>query len=208
MSLNQGIVGIQNNGDNTTPITQQFDQQGAGLVTELHGRFYQQAVRGNIFSASIQAVATTTVGLATTYTGLCISNPITSTVNAAINIVSVMQSVLQATQVEAYAIAVGFNASTNVTHTAALTTRSNKIGSGLVSQVLADTSATLPTAPFYHTFIHDTATATANGTGAVVDLGGSIILTPGAYALWVTPAQASVAGLWFSFQWEEVPLIR
>ena len=45
-----------------------------------------------------------------------------------------------------------------------------------------------------------------NGTGTVIDLEGSIILPPGGYACWVTPAQASVAGMWFSFNWIEVPI--
>lgn len=54
--------------------------------------------------------------------------------------------------------------------------------------------------------MQNTAAATTNGPGSVVDLEGSVILIPGAYALWVTPGQASVAGMWFSFQWEEVPI--
>jgi hypothetical protein len=175
-----------------------------GVVSEFHGRYYQTTKDGNEFSASIQAVATTSVGLSTTYTGLVISNPITSAIDMVVNKVSIMQSVIQATQVEAFAIAVGFNAATNVTHSAALTTRSNLIGSGFTSVGLADTSATLPTAPFYHTFVTNTGTAIADSTGAmVVDLEGSIILPPGGYAMWVTPAQASVAGMWFSFSWEE-----
>lgn len=206
MSLNQGIVGTARYLDGTTPQTQRFGQQGDAMVSELHGRYYEQAVRGNIFNGATQALVTTTVGLATTYTGLVLSNPISAAVNLVINKASMMQSVLQATQVEAYAIAVGFNAATNVTHTTPVTTRSNKIGSGLVSVGLCDVSATLPTAPFYHTFVTNTGTATADSTGIqVVDLEGSVVLIPGAYALWVTPAQASVAGLWFSFQWEEVP---
>lgn len=208
MALSQGIVGVQNNSDGATPITQRFGQQGEGMVSELHGRYYEQTVRGNMFSASIQSVATTTVGLATTYTGLVVSNPITSAVNLVMNKASMMQSVIQSVQIEAYAIAAGFNSATNVTHTAALTVRSNKIGSGLVSVGLADTSATLPTAPFYHTFVNQTASATTQSAAGVIDFEGSLILPPGGYALWVTPAQASVAGLWFSFQWEEVPVLR
>lgn len=207
MAIAQGLVGVARYFDSATPVSQRFGQQGEAMVSELHGRYYEQTVRGNMFSASIQAVATTTVGLATTYTGLVISNPITSAVNAVLNKASVMQSVIQSVQIEAYAIAVGFNSATNVTHTAALTTRSNKIGSGLTSVVLADTSATLPTAPFYHTFVTQTASATSQSSTAVIDLEGSVVLIPGAYALWVTPAQASVAGLWFSFSWEEVPVV-
>lgn len=199
------LTGPQNASD-STQIKARGGRQGEQLISELHGRYYEQTFRGNMFSASIQAVATSTAGLALTYTGLVISNPVTSTVNAVINKVSVMQSVIQSAQPEAYAIAVGFNGTTNVTHSAALATRSNLVGSGKTSVVLADTSAVLPTAPFYHTFVHNTGTATANGTGSVIDLEGSVILIPGAYALWVSPAQASVAGLWFSFSWEEVPV--
>jgi hypothetical protein len=174
-----------------------------GVVSEFHGRYYQTTKDGNGFSASIQAVATTSVGLNTTYTGLCISNPITSAIDMVVNKVSIMQSVIQATQVEAFAIAVGYNATTNVTHSAALATRSNLIGSGLTSVGLADTSATLPTAPFYHTFIANTASATTETSVGTFDMEGSIILPPGGYAMFVTPAQASVAGMWFSFSWEE-----
>lgn len=204
MALEQMVVGPQQNPISAQPVIARAGCQGDTIVSELHGRYYEQTFRGNMFSASVQAVATTTVGLATTYTGLVISNPVTSSINMILNKVSLMQSVIQSTQVEAFAIAVGFNATTNVTHTTPLTTRSNKIGSGLVSVGLADISATLPTAPFYHTFVSNTATATQNSAGALVDdLEGSIILPPGGYALWVTPAQASVAGMWFSFNWEE-----
>lgn len=176
------------------------------IVQQLHGNYHEQAYRKNVFSTATQAVATTTVGLATTYTGLVISNPITSSIIMSINKASLMQSVIQATQPEAYAIAVGFNLTTNVTHTTPATVRNNYIGSSVVGQGLADTSATLPTAPTYYMFAQNTASATVLGPGSVIDLEGGLLLPPGAYAAWVTPAQASVAGLWFSWQWEEIPL--
>ena len=163
--------------------------------------------RGDRYYAATQALVTTTVGLATTYTGLGVSNPITSSVNLVLGICSLMQSVIQAVQPEAYAIAVGYNSATNVTHTTPVTPRNSMVGSARTPIALADVAATLPTAPFYHTFVHNTGAATVNGTGAVIDLNGTIVLRPGAYALWVTPAQASVAGLWFSFTWEEKPAV-
>lgn len=193
-------------GQGTTLPVRSGGQGGDVIVSELHGAYYEQCYRGNVFNASLQAVGTTTVGLATTYTGLVISNPITSTVNMVLLQGSVMQSVIQSVQIEAFAIAVGNNSTTNVTHTAALTPRQSLVGGTATPQGLADTSATLPTAPFYHTFVSQTSTATADGNAAFIDLKGSIILRPGAYALWVTPAQASVAGMWFSFVWEEVPV--
>lgn len=209
MTVTQGMIG--SGASNTAQTAGQLVTTRMGvladtIVSELQGAYGEATYRGNMFSASIQAVATTTVGLATTYTGLCISNPIGSGIIMEITYASLMQSVIQSVQPEAYAIAIGFNATTNVTHTAALTPVSNKVGSGLSALGKADTSATLPTAPTYHTFVQNTGSATTNGGGSIMDLKGSIQLMPGAYACWVTPAQASVAGLWFSFSWIEKPL--
>jgi hypothetical protein len=188
----------------TTLATQRGGKYADAMVTEYNARYYQATKDGMSFTVANQAVVTTTVGLALTYTGLVLSNPITSQVDLVIVQVSMMQSVIQATQVEAFAIATGFNSTTNVTHTAAVTPKSSLIGSGLTGTGLADSSATLPTAPFYDTFITNTGTATADSTGVqVVDIAGSIVLKPGGYALWVTPAQASVAGMWFGFKYFE-----
>lgn len=191
----------------TTKIPPRAGNLGDLIVSQLHGRYYEQTVRGNTFFVASQAVATSTVGLATTYTGLCLSNPVGSTVNLVLTKASIMQSVIQAVQVEAYALATGYNATTNVTHTTPATPQTTLIGSGLTAIAKADTAATLPTAPVYAVFVQNTATATANGPGSVIDLEGSIILKPGAYIAWVTPAQASVAGMWYSFMWEEVPIL-
>lgn len=176
------------------------------IVSQLHGRYYETSFRKHGFSVANQAVATTTVGLATTYTGLCLSNPINSTVNLVLNKCTFFQSVIQSTQVEAFGIAFGFNAATNVTHTTPATPQSTLIGSGVSAIAKADTSATLPTAPIYDTFVGATSTATADATAGLIDFEGSSILPPGGYAAWVTPAQASVAGMWFSFKWEEVSI--
>jgi hypothetical protein len=204
--LIQPITGPQASSDGNIASGARGGKQGEIMVSELHGRYYEQTYRRNMFSVAIQSVATTTVGLATTYTGLCIANPVASQINMVLNKATIMQSVIQATQIEAYAIAFGFNKTTNVTLTAAATTQSNFIGSGAVSVGVAATSATLPTAPLYGYFVTQTASATSQPSTALVDFEGSVILPPGAYAAWVTPAQASVAGLWFSFAWEEVPL--
>lgn len=181
-------------------------QLGDQIVTELNPKYYEQTYRNSGFYVASQAVATTTVGLATTYTGLVLSNPITSIKNLVLGKCSLMQSVIQATQVEAFALAYGFNSATNVTHTTPATIQNAKIGSGALSVANADTAATLPTAPLYGTFVTNTATATSDSSVGVIDLEGSIILPPGAYAAFVTPAQASVAGMWFGFQWIEVPV--
>ena len=180
-------------------------RQGDVIYSGLHGRYYEQTYNGNVFFAASQSVATTTVGLATTYTGLSLSNPLASGVNLVLLKASFNQSVIQSTQVEAYGLATGFSATTNNTHTSAATISTCKVGSGIVPKALADTSNnTLAATPIYTHFVGATGTATADATFGFIDLDGSIILTPGAFILWATPAQASVAGMWFSFSWEEV----
>lgn len=204
MPASQGLVGVQSNNATSTLVTQRFGRYADAAVTEYNARYYQATKDGLCFTAASQALVTTTVGLATTYTGLVLSNPITSQVDLVIVQASMMQSVLQATQVEAFALATGFNSATNVTHTAAVAPRSSLVGSGLTGSGLADSSATLPTAPFYDTFLTNTGTATADSTGPqTFDIAGLITLKPGAYVLFVTPAQASVAGMWFGFKYFE-----
>jgi hypothetical protein len=198
--------GVQNNAASSNPFTARGGSDGSQIVSEYRGRYAFTTLDGNMFSVASQAVATTTVGLATTYTGLCLVNPTTSTANLVVNKCTVMQSVIQATQVEAYALATGYNSTTAVTLTTPATPQSTRIGSGLVAQAKAATSATLPTAPLYTHFLTNTASATVNNPGNQFDLEGSIILIPGAYLCFVTPGQASVAGMWFSVQWEEVPI--
>lgn len=207
MAQLQGIrSGVQVNPASPNPITARFGSGGDNLASDLRARYAQSTMDGYRFSIASQAVATTTVGLATTYTGLCIANPVNSGIKMILDKVSMMQSVIQSVQPEAFALALGFHATTNVTLTAAVTPQSNLVGSGLVSLAKAATSATLPAAPLYAAFASNTPSATTDGSGGVIDLDGSVVLLPGAFAAWVTPAQASVAGMWFSFQWEEVPL--
>lgn len=205
MAMNQLLTGTQANNSGMI-ISSRGGRAGDDIVSEYNPRYYQGTKDGLGFTGATQALVTTTVGLNTTYTGLVLSNPVGSVVDLVVVTASMMQSVLQGTQVEAFALATGFNASTNVTHTTPVAPKSSYIGSGLSGAGLTDVSATLPTAPFYDTFLTNTGTATADSTGVqTFDIAGSIVLAPGAYVLFVTPAQASVAGMWFGFKWVEVP---
>lgn len=207
MAQLQGVnTAAQVNPKTANPITSRFGSGADLMVSEMRGRYAQSTMDGARFSVASQAVATTTVGLATTYTGLVIANPIGSGMKMVLDKISLMQSVIQSVQPEAFALALGFNGTSNVTLTTPATPQSNLVGSGINSLAKAATSATLPTAPLYYSFVNDTGTATSDTGGGIFDLEGSVVLLPGAYALWVTPGQASVAGMWFSFQWEEVPL--
>ena len=82
MAILQGQVGVQNQSDGASPISARMGRQGDQIVSELHGRYYEQAYRNNVFVGSNGATpSVTTVALATTYTGLALINPASSAVN-------------------------------------------------------------------------------------------------------------------------------
>jgi hypothetical protein len=191
----------------TTPTLRQ-GQLADVIVSELHGRYYETSYRRNSFNASTQAAVTTTAGLATTYTGLALTNPTTSTVNLALNKVgwAFLGTTVPATTV----IGLAFNTSTTaVTQTTAITGRNNFLG-GAAPQGLAASSVTFPTAPILsHILGQITYVATpANmlaGSITLQDLEGSIVMPPGSYISLYT-SQILTTALFASFQWEEIPV--
>lgn len=88
MPIAMGQIGVQNNGDGTSPA-QGFRQgrQGDMMVSGLHGRFYEQNVRSLMFSggmamASISNATFTTATLGVTATPIIgLWNPSSSVVN-------------------------------------------------------------------------------------------------------------------------------
>jgi hypothetical protein len=93
----------------TTLITQRFGKYADAMVTEYNARYYQATKDGMCFTVATKRLPRRPLALPLTYTGLVLSNPITSQVDLVIVQASMMQSVIQATQVEAFALATGFN---------------------------------------------------------------------------------------------------
>ena len=80
--LIQGQVGpssTQSNTPGATPAIRQ-GQLGDVIVTELHGRYYEQAYRGNLFTLSVSTAAAVTayVGAAAGTPQLAVYNPLNS----------------------------------------------------------------------------------------------------------------------------------
>lgn len=204
MSINQGLVGVQNNSDSSTPISQQFDQQGGGLVTELHARYYQQTVRGLTFSVNTQGTAiTTTAALATTFTGLAVGNPVSSVVNLVFTKFSATQFAVGAASTIGIMGGVG-------SITASLAPQSRKLGSGLVSAATATAGQTISTPLLITTFGSVGSVATGSyglEPGIFVDLEGSLVVPPGSFIATYTSI-VTTSALNFGFTWVEVPLIR
>ena len=206
--LIQGSVGqpsITSIQPGTTPTIRQ-GQLGDVIVSELHGRYYETAYRRNMFAAATQTGVTTTVAFATTYVGLCLTNPTTSTVNCVLNKVGWG---VNTTPAAVMMVGLMFNTSTTaVTQTTAITTRNMFLG-GATSQGLVSSAVTFPTAPVLtHVLgvIDIGATTTVIHQTNFVDLEGSIVMPPGSYVALYTSTASAASSFFGSFQWEEVPV--
>src|SRR6266404_852126 len=86
-SFTLGQVGPQVAADGSTPIVR-FGRSAEVIVQELHGRFYEQAFRGNLYSIACQpvtALASTTILLTSSAQPIVgVWNPLSSPVNLAI----------------------------------------------------------------------------------------------------------------------------
>jgi hypothetical protein len=191
-----------------TPIVARGGQLGEAIVQELHGRYYETCYRKNMFSAASQAAVTTTVGLATTYTGLCIYNPIGSTINMVVNKVG-YSFIVAFPAGSAIGLMAGYNAATAVSGVTAITPTSQFLGQP-VGQGLAASAITLPTAPTVRQLLASGLTGAITTeemvSGDTIDLEGAIIIPPGGYLAMYTSTVSGTSGMFASFQWEEVPL--
>ena len=206
--ISEGKVGEQLKLADGTPGAVRLDNSAALVTTDGHAKYQEATLRGNVFSGSITGQVTT-VGLATTYTGLVLSNPVASPVNLVL-LKGGYSFIVVFPAVAHIGLMTGYNNGTNVTHTAAVTTRSQFFtGDSGGGYGKLDSSATLPTAPTVNQILGSglTGAATTNPqiTNGMVDLDGSIILPPGAYVAFYTSTVSGAAGGAFSFTWEEIP---
>lgn len=194
-------AGVQGNNDNA-PFNARGGRTGEQLVSELHGRYYEQTYRGGMFGITGAATTTTAAGAAT-FTGLIVGNPAGSGFNLAITKVFVNQV---AALTAGTTIGVMYGANTT---TVSLTTIFNRKAGGAASVCRANAGQTLDAA--FTAFIP----FAGSGSGAItvpgiipvaqVDFEGSLIIPPG-YAIASYTSVASTTALVFGFNWEEVPI--
>ena len=192
-----------------TQVPTRAGKLGDAIASKLQGDYYEMCYNRASFGAANQTPRVTSVGLNTASTGLILSNPVGSTVNLVLKFIGWAFPVAPAADL-VVGLALGYNSSTNVTHTTPVTPRSNFYGVGASPVGLVDASATLPTVDVLvmvfgkvDTAAITTSSAQSNG---FVDLKGSIILPPGAYAHIYTSSVANAAGFLGSFSWDEVPI--
>ena len=199
----QGSVGPQSTsaGDGTQLVFRQ-GRTGGLIVQQVHAFYYEQTYRGNMYSGANQTAVTTSVALATAYTGFCLYNPPGSGVNLIPNKVKFALSVAPVA-ISTIGLISGYAATGGVTaQTVKLTTIGNLIG-GVSGKGIALSSATIVT-PVWACQLTDGFTAAALPSPSVpIDLDGSFIVPPGAFLAIGT--LTSVVGL-ASMSWEEIPI--
>jgi hypothetical protein len=176
------------------------------ITSDLHGNLYEAALRGNLFHASSQAATTTTIALATAYTGFCLSNPAASAKNLEIRRVGVALTVAPA-GIASISLAGGWLAAGVTAHTTPLVVYDNILANALSSVAVAkaDGAATLVGTPrdIMQLMGGFTAGALPAFGGGTFDIAGGIIVPPGGYVFVET---LTVTVGMFSMWWSEWPI--
>lgn len=180
-----------------------FGPEGGAIMQSAHGSSYLSTISEVSFSAANPGAAgvVTTVATATTYTGLCLSNPIGSDVIISIDHVHAAFSVVFPAACH-IGIMTGYHATTDVVHTTPVTPVNSKIGIGGAGKAKVDSSATLPIAPTVR-MLFGHALASAAGSYSLAFTGG-LQLIPGAFVAIYTSTVSGAAALMGSYSWEEI----
>lgn len=197
-----GAVGPQQLSDGLQAAPR-LGRNGELIVGNLHGRYYEQVMRGNVFGASNQAAQAVSVALNTTYTGLCLSNPLNSGKNLVLLHVGYALSVAPVAIASLHLLR-GSSPSTDVTHTTPVTPRNMLIGNTSSPVAKVDREATIPT-PEYGLSLMGGFTAGALPASPLVafDVNGLVVIAPGGFV--AIGALTAVTGFG-SFAWEEVAI--
>lgn len=182
-----------------------LERTGGLVVADAHGRYREAVARGGVYGGAISGQVTS-VGLATGYTGLCLSNPPGSGVNLSLLKVGYSFIVVFAAGA-VIGLMVGWNA-TEVTHTTPVTPRNKLLANPAAGAGKLDSAATLPIAPTLDTILAsgDTGAITTAPfiPGGLVDIDGLTEIPPGGFAAIFTSTASGAAGGAFSMAWEEI----
>jgi hypothetical protein len=177
---------------------------GAGM-----GDYQELAQRGFVFAGGNQGPGgtTTTVGLATTYTGLVLSNPAGSPKNLILLQVS-LAIVGAPAALSTFGLLAGYAAGGITVHTTPLSPQSTLLSSAASGAAKVDSAATLVGSPFL--FLPFGVTPITGATAQVVnppvignlyDIKGSLVIPPGGYVGIYTSTVVTIIG---GMTWAEV----
>lgn len=179
--------------------------QGDLFVSQLHGGKYAASYNNELFTGTNTAATVTSAALATTYTGLCLSNPAASGKNLALRAIGARLVVITAA-VTSFSLITGFAAGGITAHTTPATVQAAIIGNSAAAAVgLLDAACTLVGTPAWGQALGGPGIAA--GAGAFVfDFQAGLIIPPGGYVAIGSNIPSPAAGFLGTFEWEEWPL--
>ena len=172
------------------------------MVSAGGGKYAAAALAGRIFAIASQAVVTNTAGLAATYTGLALVNPVGSGKKLIILEMGFVNEIALPTA----ACVMGVMTGAGIGAATAVLTPRNRLTGGPASKAYADSAVVFTEAPVleqvFCTF-HTGAVTTGIGSGFYANIDGSLVITPGYH---VCPYASAVNAVTFQFSilWEEV----
>lgn len=185
--------------------TGQFDAQAALFMAARHGKYYEGVYAAVCAIGANQVGVTTSAGLATTYTGICLSNPAASVKNLSVMRVSGALIVAPST-ITGFNLITGFAAGGITVHTTPLTPFNAKLGVAMTGLVgLVDSACTLVGTPAHTRSVAQCSTATT-AAQFDTDIDGSIIIPPGGYLAIGTTIASPASGFMGAIEWEENPI--
>lgn len=205
MSLVQGQVGPQVDGDGATPNLR-LEKTGGLIVVDGHARYQESVYRGNVFVAANQAAQALSTALNTTQTGFTLTNPAGSGKNlvlieACIALASApagISDLIWAANVNPAAAA--------VTQTSPLTVRNALLGAAASAVGLAASAVTLPAAPVVVRPVGGGPVATGSVTAPFIrdEIAGALAIAPGCCVS--LSALTTAISVLCSVTWEEIPV--
>lgn len=209
----QGTVGPTLNSDGAIQEIR-LGRGGEVVMSELHGKYYLQAFRGNLFHATMSAGVIFPAPAATVANPMTLYNPVGSGRNLVLTSFDMVVTVIPGTPLTGlYGLYVNSNTGAAAVTGTALASQSAVIGSSAAAVARPLTTTTLPVAP---TLLWPFAmkvtgeVVTANPSPALpsfhIDFDGQVILAPGTS---ITPQQTVAdttnATPLCRFGWIEVP---
>lgn len=223
----QSQVGPQNNGPGLSAQNLRSGRQGDLVVSELHGRFYEQVYNGNVYSAGsgVTALSGNTITLTNSTTPIVgVWNPSTSTVNLVILQASIQAFIntlttpvgagafVWASSIGNTAISTGaapFNRKT----LASVGSQAKAFNGGVALTGLTNNlvifdgaDVTSPTGQTYGTIGAPTTGTTLSGFGGIHLFDGSLMVPPGGVLALLNTTSTTTMSAVSRLLWEEVPL--
>ena len=201
----QGPIAVQTSGRKSSGVTAPTGLGYLGneqLVAASLPDLAESGLAGRLMTGANPSGVTTTVALATTYVGLCLSNPAGSGVNLVLLRAQALLEVAPAA-ITPIGLITGFAAGGITAHTTPLTpVNSNAGGAAPVAKL--DSAATLVGTPAWARWIGVTPGATSP-VSFDFDMSGAFVIPPGGYVAIGTLIAGPTSGFLGSFQWLEVP---